>query len=112
MGSHVEIHMFLGTIKKKTSVKGYIDKNLLEPKLLKAYHDDLASEMNSRGYKHNTEITNEYFHECISLLPEDQRKAKIDYISSGEELFKRCPDCNENHIKYINDHYSLNEAAA
>ena len=44
-GEHVEMHMFLGTLKKRKKVDGYITNNLFEPRLLYQRHKNLAEEM-------------------------------------------------------------------
>jgi hypothetical protein len=38
LGEHVEIHMFIGTLNRKKSVKGYLEKGLLEIHNLYARH--------------------------------------------------------------------------
>jgi len=85
IGEHVENHSFLGCIKKGTSLKGYIEKGLVEVHNIKSRHDELANEMIKRGYNHKTPI--EEF-EC----------QEIGYVNTTEniqELIKRCPKCKE-----------------
>lgn len=92
-GSHVEIHMFLGAIKKGTSMKGFINNNLLEAKSLKSYHDEIVDEMIFRGYRHNTKIDQDYFEECFNKLSNEYKNHKINKESSLKELITRCPEC-------------------
>ena len=43
LGEHVEIHMFIGTINRRKSVQGYLEKGLLEIHNLYNRHEDLVS---------------------------------------------------------------------
>jgi len=53
LGEHVECHMFLGSLAKNISLKGYIEKGLVEVHNIIKRHDELAIELGSRGYQHN-----------------------------------------------------------
>ena len=96
LGSHVEIHMFIGSIRKGISMKGYIEKNLLEPESLKPYHDELVKEMESRGWNHKTPVS---FWEDIEVENRIDDKIfyhKIDRYEAFKELVTRCPECLSN----------------
>lgn len=83
LGEHVENHMFMGCIKKGTSLKGYIEKGLVEIHNIKNRHDELVNEMIRRGYNHKTPI-------------EDLLCEKIGFVNSEEnkkELERRCEFC-------------------
>ena len=56
LGEHVECHMFVGTINKNISIKGYIEKGLCEPDKLEFRHNQLSEEMIKRGYNHLSEL--------------------------------------------------------
>ena len=84
LGEHVETHMLFGTIKKGTSIKGYLEKGLLETHNIQKRHNELVEEMIRRGYKHNTIL------ECC--YPES---GCIDIEQNIKELYRRCPDCRE-----------------
>ena len=86
LGEHVEIHSFLGTIKKGTSVKGYIEKGLLEVHNLKKRHDELKEEMIKRGMNHKSE-----FPEFKSWI-----EGFVDSENNINELKKRCEKCKIN----------------
>jgi hypothetical protein len=89
LGEHCECHSFLGTIKKGTSIKGYIEKGLLEVHNLKKRHDELAAEMIKRGMNHKSEFPE------FKLWNEG-------YINSNQniiELKNRCEKCRKN-IEY------------
>lgn len=83
LGEHVEMHMFVGAILKGTSLRGYIDKGLVETDKIKQRHDDLAKEMIRRGYKHCSPI------EQVDCKAEGQ----INTAKAAEELLNRCPEC-------------------
>lgn len=51
MGEHVEMHMFIGGMRKGISMEGYAENELFEPASLLKRHDDLALEMAARGYR-------------------------------------------------------------
>jgi hypothetical protein len=53
---HAEIHLFVWNIDRQHSVKGYLDKGLLETHNLYARHAELAQELKRRGYHHNSEL--------------------------------------------------------
>lgn len=59
LGEHVECHMFLGTIKKGSSLSGYISGGLVEVDKIVKRHRELADEMEARGYKHQSPMSNE-----------------------------------------------------
>lgn len=84
MGEHLEEHMFLGCIKKGTSLKGYIEKGLVEIHNIKKRHDELSEEMIRRGYKHNSNL------EVENLLWEE---GFVNSIKNIEELKRRCKEC-------------------
>lgn len=56
LGEHVELHMFVGTIKKGISIQGYIDNGLVNPRMIKKRHKELVKEMERRGYNHNSPL--------------------------------------------------------
>jgi len=83
LGEHVEMHMFVGTINKGTSIQGYIDDGLVEVQRIKERHDALATEMERRGYNH------------ASPLPEfnSWEAGHVDPSNSQRELIRRCEEC-------------------
>lgn len=86
LGEHVEMHMFVGTIKKGNSIQGYIDKGLVNPALIIHRHNCLVGEMLSRGYNHQSPLLND--------LPE-QHDIPFDTDTSLNDLITRCPECNK-----------------
>lgn len=83
MGEHVECHMFLGTIKLKKSLNGYVRNNLVETNQLENRHKILAKEMQRRGYKHKSSL--EY--------KDELNIGRVDIVKSLEDLLTRCFDC-------------------
>lgn len=88
-GEHVEIHMFVGSMKRKISMQGYLDANLMEPRALATRHDTLAAEMVKRGYSHKTPL----WESDVPLLPKSQMNVKIDEPRARADLLGRCPLC-------------------
>jgi Zn-dependent M32 family carboxypeptidase len=91
LGEHAEIHMFIGTINRKKSVKGYLQKGLLEVHNLFFRHNELVEEMKKRGYKHHSEVEVEW---------KTARKAGfIDRKPNLEELINRCSNCKTRYLE-------------
>jgi hypothetical protein len=84
LGEHLEMHMFLGSVKKGVSLFGFIRNGLVNPKEIKIRHDALAEEMVKRNYNHVSPL--EY--DC-SVLEE----GVVDVEESIRELRRRCDYC-------------------
>lgn len=85
LGEHVEHHMFIGCLKRNKSIKGYISRGLVEVHNLIKRHDELAQEMENRGYKHNSPIntnTTKLYH-----------AGSVSTTANITELKKRCQQC-------------------
>ncbi len=87
LGEHVENHMFVGIIKKGISIKGYINKGLLEPEKLHSRHDSIVKEMKRRGYNHNSPLP--------QLNLESLPSGNIDINKNILDLKNRCKECSE-----------------
>ena len=85
LGEHVESHMFMGSIRKGISLKGYVSGGLVEVHHVKVRHDALAQEMTRRGYNHHSPM-----HE--QALPEAGR---VDKVGNLQELARRCSECKK-----------------
>ena len=83
LGEHVEQHMFLGTILHGSSLNGYVVKGLVDTRLIKQRHDQLAEEMKNRGYNHKSPLE---YEDKLSL-------GTVNPQISIQELVRRCPDC-------------------
>lgn len=90
LGEHVEIHMFIGTLDRKKSVKGYLQKGLLEVHNLRSRHNELVEEMKRRGYRHHSEVEEKW--KTVNML------GFIDRKQSLEDLINRCSKCK---IRYL-----------
>ena len=77
------MHMFAGCIKKKKSLKGYIDTGLVEVNNLKKRHDVIAKEMLRRGMNHQSPFPR------VKL----NRIGRVDSSRSRGDLKKRCVNC-------------------
>ena len=85
LGEHVETHMFLGTLREGKKLDGYISKGLVEVHNIIKRHDELAAEMQRRGYNHNSPTQECELWECGCVNSEQ----------NIVELHRRCPDCRE-----------------
>lgn len=93
MGEHVEMHMFLGSMLKGTSMEGYCQNNLMEPEQLKARHDALVVEMERRGYNHKSPMSQADFERGLAQMPTLLQIVKIDPVPAAADLFSRCAVC-------------------
>jgi len=84
LGEHVEMHMFVGTILKNISIKGYISKGLVNPRKIIERHNEIAQEMLNRNMNHKSPLE----FDC-SILPNISLSVK----NSRDELRKRCKNC-------------------
>lgn len=91
-GEHLECHMFLGTLKKGNSIKGYLRNNLLEPKSLLTRHNQLVNEILKRGYNHHSPME-EQESEYLDHLSKEELNTKIDVSKAFSELLSRCERC-------------------
>ena len=86
LGEHVEMHMFAGTIKKKISIKGYIEKGLVNPQDITKRHKELEEEMIKRGMNHKSVL--DFDSSNLPNIPVNKR-------NSQEELIRRCKECRK-----------------
>lgn len=86
LGEHVEMHMFIGTMNKGISISGYIEKGLVNPAQIKLRHNQLAKEMEKRGYNHQSPLP---FIKPDILTP----FILVNIKENKKELARRCPEC-------------------
>ena len=60
LGEHVECHMFRGSLLKGTSLRGFLESGLLDSRLLARRHDQLAKELQGRGYRHESPLPRDF----------------------------------------------------
>ena len=87
LGEDLETHMIEGCIRKGKSLKGFVEKGLIETRSLRQRHDDLAEEITARGWNHQTPM----------LYEDELRWGEVDREASYGELVSRCPECWKRH---------------
>jgi hypothetical protein len=92
LGEHVELHMFLGGMRKGARMDGYVVGHMLEPLAIASRHEALVHEMSLRGYEHRSPLQ-DYADEVIDALPDWIRLAKVPHDASLAELVGRCAEC-------------------
>lgn len=100
-GEHVESHMFVGILKKKLRIDGYIKNNLIEPISLHARHDILAWEMirrriikgKSPDLPHKSPIDFDELFDNMEYLSGEYINYKINKENSLNDLLNRCLKC-------------------
>lgn len=97
-GEHVELHMFIGHLRLKRRVDGYLENNCLEPRMIFERHNAIKNEMLKRGYNHKTPI-NEIDCECILYLPPEKQYWEINKQKSLSDLLERCSRCKGQYEK-------------
>ena len=93
LGEHVEIHMFIGTLSRGKSVKGYLEKGLLEVHNLHSRHEELVEEMKRRGYSHRSEVEEKW--------RTAEKLGAIDRKKSLNELVRRCSRCKHRYSERV-----------
>ena len=93
LGEHVEIHMFIGTIRKNISISGYIKNGLVETSELVSRHDALAEEIISRGMRHNSPVLEADVEHIKEYLERRGLVGHVDAEANLKELAKRCERC-------------------
>ncbi len=88
LGEHVEHHMFIGTLAEGKSIAGYLANNLMEPTKLYSRHEQLAAEMQARGYNHKSPLR-----VIMIEMTSKEIAARVDVGSSLADLLGRCPEC-------------------
>ena len=94
LGEHVETHMVLGCLRNGSSLKGYFTKGLLELSSLYVRHNQLASEIEKRGYHHRSPLNLTWFPPVV--LP--AIGGVVDPVKSLAELHKRCATCKSRYM--------------
>ena len=91
LGEHVETHMFVGCLHRGIRLDGYVDSNCLELTSLRDRHDELAREMEARGYGHWSPI------DCFSMSGQSKkvRLSEVNKEASWQLLSERCSLCRK-----------------
>lgn len=85
LGEHKEIHMLAGCLKKGKTLKGYYEKKLVDPASMHKRHEELAIEMQSRGYNHKSILP--------SLSGIHLPKIELNPAENLLDLLSRCNKC-------------------
>ena len=93
-GEHVEMHMFLGTLKQGKKIDGYLNNNLFEPRSLYQRHKDLADEMIKRGYNHKS-CMEDVDCVCVLDMPVEKQYWEVNKDKALRDLLDRCPECRK-----------------
>jgi len=93
LGEHAEIHMFIETISRGNSVKGYLERGLLEVHSLYNHHEELVREMKRRNYRHDSPITKKWIQARIL--------GSIDKDKNVRQLISHCSRCRERYDRML-----------
>ncbi|MFH0748977.1 MAG: pyrimidine dimer DNA glycosylase/endonuclease V [Candidatus Bathyarchaeota archaeon] len=93
LGEHAEIHMFIGTINLRKSVKRYLEKGLLEVHNLYIRHEELVEEMKRRGSNHCSKVNENW--KFVKKVGAIDREKNVD------ELVNRCLKCSGRYFSFI-----------
>jgi hypothetical protein len=85
--------MFLGSLRKKINITGYLKNNLLEPLSLEKRHDDLVREMKKRNYNHASAL--QVTSDDLKDLRDEDKDVVIDKKDALMELMGRCAECRQ-----------------
>jgi hypothetical protein len=86
LGEHVEMHMFVGCIKKRMSLEGYLKGGLVRIDKIRERHGELVREFKRRGFSHRSPL-GKFDYGYLEGL------GKIDAIKNLKELERRCSNC-------------------
>ena len=98
LGEHRELHMLLGTLQKKRSLKGYLDRNIMEPLAICRRHNELVEEMVQRGYTHNSPLL---IHTISLNYLGDSKFTKVNQVESYREITRRCERCKKRYETFF-----------
>ncbi len=85
LGEHVEIHMLVGSLRRGRSIKGFLDRGLLDPSAVYTRHAALALEMGRRGLRHRSEL--------LVADVQQYQAGSVDPAESLHALASRCSAC-------------------
>lgn len=98
-GEHVEMHMFLGTLKQGKKIDGFLKNNLFQPRYLLMRHEELQDEMIRRGYNHKSPM-NPQECMCVLDLPIEKQYWEINRQEALRDLLDRCPECRDRFTEF------------
>lgn len=95
LGEHVELHMLMGSLRRRKSLDGFFENGLIEPQSIYTRHNELVLEMQDRGFSHKSPIAEADVKEFSAYLPKKQLNFKINCKSSYDDLLARCQACRD-----------------
>jgi hypothetical protein len=92
LGEHGELHKFRHNFVKKHNMNKRIELGQIDPVFMGIRHDELAKEIENRGYNHNSP----YEQPDVNYIPD----ILLDYCyinieQNMQELKNRCPECRK-----------------
>lgn len=87
LGEHVECHMFRGSLLKGKTLRGFLEAGLLDSRQLAARHEELAVEMERRGYHHASPLPSDFDANAAA--------SDVNLASALVELASRCAPCRQ-----------------
>lgn len=85
LGEHKELHQAVGSLIRKKSLKGHLERGQIEIHNIKSRHESLVKEMKRRDYKHESPLKKF----------KSTKAGKIDIIENYKELERRCINCRK-----------------
>ena len=101
LGEYNELHKHRHVFVKQHKIDGYIKNNCIEPMHMKRRHDQLAHEMEWRGYNHKSN----YEQPDISYLPDHQQYYRVNVPNALKDLLDRCEHCRKKYNYFMNNIY-------
>jgi hypothetical protein len=93
VAEHHESHVFLGKLKLRHKLDGYISAGLFALDDLRVRHEAVVAEMERRGMQHKTPFP--AIDEVLALGAYLSPHPPIDPDFSLTELHRRCPECRQ-----------------
>ena len=94
IGEYRELFTFMGAVREKKSISGYIKNNLLEPLSVKNRYEVLKSEMINRNYKPKKE----FIVQDMNYISKKELNNKVNVHKSLNDLLNRCPECKKRFV--------------
>jgi len=110
LGEHSELHMFIGTFRKRISFKGYLANGLIDTNKVKQRHEQLVTEMTKRGYNHRSPIDEQLCADMATQFKNTEYDFSVE--ANLKELLRRCDRCRQNyeHSGLRANHFNPNTA--
>ena len=95
-GEHLEMHMYAASMKKRRSIRGFIEKNEVDIRKIKERHDALAKELARRkNYGESAHKSPMPENPDYDYLPGELKAIKFNKDLSAKVLYDRCAECRK-----------------